>query len=61
MFIFSSTNPFRCAIHAIVTFPLFDVIMLARETKLDRFAIFIYPSKTKPDRFAFFSTQVKLS
>ncbi len=28
MFIFSSTNPFRCAIHAIVTFPLFDVFIM---------------------------------
>ncbi len=28
MFIFSSTNGFRCAIHAIVTFPLFDVFIM---------------------------------
>lgn len=28
MFIFSSTNPFRVAIHAIVTFPLFDVFIM---------------------------------
>lgn len=28
MFIFSSTNSFRCAIHAIVTFPLFDVVIM---------------------------------
>ena len=28
MFIFSSENGFRCAIHAIVTFPLFDVFIM---------------------------------
>eukprot|EP00094_Tigriopus_californicus_P003244 TCALIF_03120-PB protein Name:"Similar to cac Voltage-dependent calcium channel type A subunit alpha-1 (Drosophila melanogaster)" AED:0.11 eAED:0.11 QI:85/0.68/0.56/1/0.86/0.86/30/131/2029 len=28
MFIFSSTNSFRCAIHAVVTFPLFDVVIM---------------------------------
>ncbi len=28
MFIFSSTNAFRCAIHAVVTFPLFDVAIM---------------------------------
>ena len=28
MFIFSSTNGFRCAIHAVVTFPLFDVFIM---------------------------------
>ncbi len=28
MFIFSSTNSFRCAIHAVVTFPLFDVAIM---------------------------------
>lgn len=28
MFIFSSTNSFRCAIHAVVTFPLFDVFIM---------------------------------
>ena len=28
MFIFSSTNEFRCAIHAVVTFPLFDVFIM---------------------------------
>ena len=28
MFIFSSENSFRCAIHAIVTFPLFDVFIM---------------------------------
>jgi len=40
MFIFSSTNPFRCAIHAIVTFPLFDVfIMLVR---IGRSIVFFY-------------------
>lgn len=26
--VFSSTNTFRCAIHAIVTFPLFDVFIM---------------------------------
>ena len=28
MFIFSSENGFRCAIHSIVTFPLFDVFIM---------------------------------
>ena len=28
MFIFSSTNSFRCAIHSVVTFPLFDVFIM---------------------------------
>ena len=28
MFIFSSENSFRCAIHSIVTFPLFDVFIM---------------------------------
>ena len=28
MFIFSSDNSFRCAIHAIVAFPLFDVFIM---------------------------------
>ena len=28
MFIFSSENGFRCAIHAIVNFPLFDVFIM---------------------------------
>ncbi len=28
MFLFSSTNSFRCAIHAVVTFPLFDVFIM---------------------------------
>ena len=28
MFIFSSTNEFRCAIHTVVTFPLFDVFIM---------------------------------
>ena len=28
MFIFSSTNGFRCAIHTVVTFPLFDVFIM---------------------------------
>ena len=28
LFIFSSTNEFRCAIHAVVTFPLFDVFIM---------------------------------